>query len=128
LIIKPERKERDMKNTLRSLLMTGVIALCAAAGLSSAKADVIRVAVVTADSQADYDNNAALVPGFAALLKKSAKAVYAGTDASHMAITTTSVWASEADLAALTGSAEWKAMAEKLKAKSYTIGVFQLTP
>src|SRR5271169_6090685 len=119
-----------MSKVVRSALMAGTFAVCVAASLTAARAEVIRVAVVTAGSATDYQSNAALVPAFAALLKKGSgvKAVYAGTDAANMSITTTSVWANEADIAAVTGSAERKAEADKLKSKSYTIGVFQLAP
>ena len=83
--------------------------------------------MVVADSQADYDNNAALLDTFSALLKKgNAKAVYVGSDPGKMTITTTSVWANEGDVSALTGSADWKAAAGKLKAKTYNSEVFQL--
>ena len=40
--------------------------------MTAAKADVIRVAIVVADSQADYTSNAGLVSNFEALLKKAA--------------------------------------------------------
>jgi hypothetical protein len=114
----------------RGALTASAFALCAAAGMTSAKADVIRVAIVVADSQADYTANAALVPAFEALLKKGAgnKAVYAGTDASKMSITTTSVFGTAAQATDATSSPEWKAEAAKLKAKSYVIEVFELTP
>jgi len=113
---------------VRGLLLAAAVALGSFGGLTAAKADVIRVAVVVADNQADYDNNAALLPTFAALLKKGAKAVYVGSDAAKMTITTTSVWASEADIAAVTGTDDWKAAAGKLKAKTYVPEVFQLVP
>jgi hypothetical protein len=100
------------------------------ASLTSANADVIRIAVVSADSKADFDNNAALVATFEALLRKGAgvKGVYAGTDAEKMSITTTSVWGSASDVAAVTDSADWKAAAGKLKAKTYTTEIFELAP
>jgi hypothetical protein len=100
------------------------------AGVTTANADVIRVAVVTADSKADYDNNAALVATFEALLKKGAgvKGVYAGTDAEKMSITTTSVWGSASEVEAVTSTADWKAAAAKLKAKTYNTEIFELAP
>src|SRR5271165_6917154 len=73
--------------------------------------------------------HAALLPTFADLLKKGgAKAVVVGADAEHMAIATTSVWGSAADIAKLTGSDDWKAAAGKLKRKSYTTEVFEVAP
>jgi hypothetical protein len=100
------------------------------ASLTTANADVIRIAVVTAENKADYDNNAALVASFEALLKKGAgvKGVYAGTDAEKMSITTTSVWGAASDVEAVTGSADWKATAAKLKAKTYNTEIFELAP
>jgi len=119
-----------MKNMLRNVLTAGTIGLCTIAAHTAAKADVLRIAVVVADSAADYANNAALLPTFAALLKKGAgvKEVYVGTDAAKMTIATTSVWANESDIAAVTGSAEWKAAAGKLKSKPFTPEVLQITP
>jgi hypothetical protein len=116
-----------MHNTFRTLILAG-IAVCSAAVAPTARADVIRIAVVVAESKADYDNNAALVPTFAALLKKGAKAVYAGTDAAKMSITTTSVWSNEAAIAAVVGGDDWKAAAAKLKGKPYTAEVFEIVP
>ena len=43
-----------------------------------------------------------------------------------MSTTTSSVWASEADIVAVTGSADWKAVVAKLKSKPITPEVFQL--
>jgi len=98
-------------------------------GITSARADVLRVAIVTADSAADYASNAALLPTFAALLTKGGgKDVIAGTDAAKMTIVSSSVWPSEAAVMAVTGSADWKAEAAKLKSKSYVIEIFQVTP
>ncbi|MGD0102441.1 MAG: hypothetical protein ABSC06_00210 [Rhodopila sp.] len=119
-----------MKNMLRNVLTAGAIGLCTIAGHTAAQAEVIRVAVVVADNAADYANNAALLPTFAALLRKGTgvKDVYVGSDAAKMTIATTSVWANESDIASVTGSAEWKAAAGKLKSKPYTPEVFQITP
>ena len=115
-----------MKKMFSSVLM-GAFAVCTVAGFTAAKADVIRVAIAVADSQADYESNAALLPTFAELFKKGkAKAEYVGTDAAKMTIMSTSVWASEADVTAVTGSADWKAAAGKLKAKTYNTEVFEL--
>jgi hypothetical protein len=98
--------------------------------LSAANADVLRVAVVAADSKADYDNNVALLPAFAALLKKGAgvKGVFAGTDPDKMSITTSSAWSAASDVSAVTDSADWKALAAKLKVKTYNTEIFELAP
>jgi len=118
-----------MTNMLRSVLTVGALALSTAAGLTAAKADVVRVAIVMADSAADYAANAAMAPTFVAMLKKGgAKDVVGGTDEAKMAIMTTSVWPDEAAITAVTGSADWKAEAAKLKAKSYVIEVFKIAP
>jgi len=118
-----------MRNMLRSALIAGAFTLCTAAGLAAAKADVVRVAIVVADSAADYTSNAATAPTFVAMLKKGgAKDVVAGTDEAKMTIVTISVWPSEAAITAVTGSADWKAEAAKLKAKSYVTEVFQIVP
>lgn len=119
-----------MKSTFGSALTAGALALGLIAGLTPAKADVFRTAIAVAENQADYENNVALLPTFAELLKKGTgvKAVYAGTDAAKLTVTTTSVWANEADVASVTGTAEWKAAAAKIKAKSYAGEVFQLIP
>ena len=117
-----------MYNTVRAAILAGAAAFCVA-GATAARADVIRVAIVMADSAADNAANAAMIPAFTAMLTKGgAKDVMGGTDAGKMAIVTTSVWPNEAAIAAVTGSADWKAEAAKLKAKSYVINVFELTP
>jgi hypothetical protein len=115
---------------LRNCLAPAALICCTLAGATTAKADIIRIALVVADNQADYANNAALVPTFAALLKKSPaiKATHSGTDAAKLTITTTSVWASEADLKSVTDTAEWKATAGKLKYKTYNAEVFEVVP
>ena len=51
-----------MRNMLRSVLTAAAFALCTIAGLTAAKAEVLRIAVVAADNAADYANNAALAP------------------------------------------------------------------
>jgi hypothetical protein len=116
-----------MTNLFRAAILAGAAVFCVA-GVNAARADVLRVAIVIADSAADNTANAALLPDFASLLTKGgAKDVLAGTDAGKMAIVTTSVWANEAAIAAVTGSDAWKAEAAKLKAKSYVINVFELS-
>jgi hypothetical protein len=117
-----------MKSMLRGVLAAAAFVLCAAAGLTAAKADVIRVALVVADKQADYDSNVALAPTFDALLKKAAgvKTAYVGTDAGKLTIMSSSVWPDEAAIKALTDSADWKAAAGKLKYKTYTVEIFQI--
>ncbi len=117
-----------MNISLRSAILAGAAVFCLA-GANAARADVLRVAIVIADSAADNTANAALLPGFASMLSKGgAKDVMAGVDSGKMAIVTTSVFPSEAAIAAVTGSDAWKAEAAKLKAKSYVINVFQITP
>ncbi len=98
--------------------------------VAAARADVIRVATVVAENQADFANNAALVPTFAGLLKKApaVKATWSGTDAAKLTIITTSVWAQESDIKSLTDTADWKAAAGKLKYKTYTAEIFQVVP
>ena len=83
-----------MKSMLRGVLAAGVFVLCAAAGLTAAKADVIRIALVVSDNKADYDSNAAMAATFDALLKKAAgvKTAYVGVDAVDMTIMSASVW------------------------------------
>ncbi len=113
----------------KSALAFGFAAAVGAAAISVAKADVLRVAIVEADNEADFKSNAALLPTLADLLKKlGAKSVVAGTDAEHMAIATSTVWGSAADIAKVAGSDEWKAAAGKLKRKSYTTEVFEVAP
>jgi len=67
-----------MRNTLRNIVIAGAVALSSAAGLTAAKADVIRIAIVAAGSQADYDSNLPFTDTFKDLLKKGkgVKAVY----------------------------------------------------
>jgi hypothetical protein len=117
-----------MKHALRAALAFGAIAVCVAAAPTAARADVIRIALVTADSPADFDNNAALLPEYSALLKKGAgvKEVAVFADAAKLLIGTSSVWASEADVKAITESAEWKAVVAKQKAKTLNIGIYQV--
>jgi hypothetical protein len=117
-----------MKNMLRGVLAAGAFVLCAAAGLTAAKADVIRVALVVAGNPADYASNAAMAPAFDALLKKAAgvKTAYVGVDMANLTIMSASVWPDEATAKALTDSADWKAAAGKLKYKIYTVEFFQI--
>jgi hypothetical protein len=114
-----------MQRFMKIAAIGGVIA--AGIGVTAARADMIRDAIVIADNKGDYDANKALLPTFADLLKKGgAKAVYVGSDDAKMAITSTSVWGSQAEIDAVTGTADWKAAAGKLKYKTYTPEVFQL--
>ncbi|MFL5251785.1 MAG: hypothetical protein ACJ8AI_02635 [Rhodopila sp.] len=118
-----------MRNMFKQAVTLAAFGVCTIAGLAVAKADVIRVALVVAENQADYENNVALVPTFANLLKKGpVKATYSGTDPAKHTIVTTSVWASEADIKTVTDTSEWKASAGKLKYKAYTAEVFQVAP
>ena len=118
-----------MSNMIKSALMLGFAAAVGLAAPTVVRADILRVAVVEAESDADYTNNVALLPALADILKKGgAKSVTVGTDAEHKSIATSTVWASAADLAKVAGSDEWKAEAGKLKRKSYTTEVFQVAP
>jgi hypothetical protein len=119
-----------MRTVLRNVLIAGAFALCTLAGITAADAEVLRIAVVVADNAADYANNAALAPTFAALLKKGTgvKDVHVGTDAAKMSIASSSVWANEADISSVTGTADWKAAVGKLKSKPFTPEVFQIAP
>ncbi len=119
-----------MRNVFRCALPLAALACYSVAGGPAANADVIRIATVVAENQADYTNNAGLVPTFVALLKKSSavKATFSGTDAGKLTITTTSVWPDEAAIKTLTDTADWKAAAGKLKYKTYTAEVFQVVP
>ena len=113
----------------KSALAIGFAAALGAASFSAARADVLRVAIVEAESDADYASNVALLPTFVDLMKKGgAKAVTVGGDAAKKSIGTSSVWGSAADIAKLTGSDDWKAAAGKLKRKSYTAEVFEVAP
>ncbi len=113
----------------KSALALGIAAAVGAMTLSLARADILRVAIVEAENDADFKSNAALLPTLAELLKKGgAKSVTVGTDAEHKAIGTSTVWASPADLAKVTGSDAWKAEAAKLKRKAYTAEVFEVAP
>src|SRR5271166_1448119 len=111
-------------------LILAACAGCSVAGMTAARADVIRVAIVVAENQADYASNAALVPTFEALLKKATdiKAAYSDTDAEKLTIVTTSVWPNEADIKSVTDTADWKAAAAKLKHKIYSVEIFQVVP
>ncbi len=119
-----------MSNMLRGVLTAGALALSGFAGLTAAKADVIRIFIAVAANAADHEDNAALLPTGAALLKKGTgnKAVYVGTDAAKMTVSTISVWANEADISTVTNSADWKAMSAKHKYKTVTVQVFQMVP
>jgi hypothetical protein len=119
-----------MRNVFRYAIPLAVLACYSAAGAPAARADVIRVATVVAENQADFASNAALVPTFVELLKKAPaiKATYSGTDAAKLTIVTTSVWAQESDIKSVTDTAEWKATAAKLKYKTYTAEILQAVP
>jgi hypothetical protein len=118
-----------MRDLVRRVLMAGTFALFAVAGPGAAKADVLRIAIATADNQADYDHNAATVATAKALLLKGTgvKAVYVLQDPAKMTVASVSVWPSEADIHSVTDSADWKSMvAGKLKYKTYTVEVFEV--
>ena len=118
-----------MSYLMKSVLIIGCTAAVGAAAITVARADVMRIAIVEADNEDDFKSNVALLPTFADLLKKGgAKAVTVGSDAEHKSIATSSVWGSAADLAKVTGSDEWKAVAGKLKRKSYATEVFEVAP
>ena len=113
----------------KSAMLFGLAAALGAAPMSAVRADVLRVAIVEADNDADFSSNVALLPTFVDLMKKGgAKSVTVGSDAAKKSIGTSSVWGSAADIAKLTGSDDWKAAAGKLKRKSYTAEVFEVAP
>jgi hypothetical protein len=126
--------ERHMRNMLRNVLTAGAFALCTIAGLTPVKAEVLRIVLVVADNATDYATNVALLPTLTALLKKGTgvKDVHVGTDAAKMSIATSSVWADEADISSVTGTADWKAATDKLSKPiaPYRVitEVFQITP
>jgi hypothetical protein len=117
-----------MANALRSILAAGALVVCTVAGLTAAKADAIRIALVTAENQADFDNNAALLPTYESLLKagKGVKSVTVFSNPAKLTIGTASLWESADDVAAVTGSADWKATVAKQKAKTYNIDIYQV--
>jgi hypothetical protein len=114
-----------MKIMFRYALLAGAFML---GTLTVAYADVLRIAVVVAESEADYTNNAKLVPTFEALLKKGTgvKDVHVGMDPSKMTIASSSVWPSADAIKSVTDTAEWKATVGKLKSKPFTPEVLQL--
>jgi hypothetical protein len=64
---------------------------------------------------------------FADLYKKGgATAVYVGQDAVHLTWAVFSVLPSEAEIAKVTGSPEWKAAVAKLKYNAINVEVFEL--
>jgi hypothetical protein len=119
-----------MVKTASSILTASAVALCMVGSLPAARADVLRIAVVVADNEADYANNAALAPTFEALLKKGTgvKDVHVGVDPAKMTIASSSVWPNADDIRSVTDTSEWKATVGKLKAKPFTPEVFQITP
>ncbi len=123
-----------MRNILGNVLTAGAFALCTVAGLTPVKAEVLRIVLVVADNATNYATNVALLPTLTALLKKGTgvKDVHVGTDAAKMSIATSSVWANETDISSVTGSADWKAAADKLSKPiaPYRVftEVFQITP
>jgi hypothetical protein len=123
-----------MRNMLRNVLTAGAFALCTVAGLTPVKAEVLRIVLVVADNATDYATNVALLPTLTSLLKKGTgvKDVHVGTDAAKMSIATSSVWADEADISSVTGTADWKAATDKLSKPiaPYRVitEVFQISP
>ena len=118
-----------MRNAIRSVVIAGLFAFCTIAGLTAAKADVVRIAIVTADNQADFDKNNAMSETAKALLMKGngVKAVYILADPAKLTVASVSVWPSEADIHSVTDSAEWKSkIGGTLKFKTYTVEVFEL--
>jgi hypothetical protein len=138
-LARPQGEKKFDIQTIEEKTMYGFVRIAAVAfalagamemSVATVNADVLRIAVVSADNKADYDNNVALLPGFAALLKKGSgvKGVFVGADPDKMSITTSSAWGSATDVSAVTDSADWKALAAKLKAKTYTTEVFEIVP
>lgn len=113
-----------MKN-IRNALLVGVVMFGTA---SVAHADVVRLAIVIADNQADYENNAKLVPMFETLLSKGTgvKDVHVGMDPALRVIGSTSVWPNVEDVKSVTDTDEWKATVAKLKAKPYVPVILQI--
>jgi hypothetical protein len=113
--------------SLIPLIMAG--ALASSAVVSTAKADVMRIAIVAAASQADDAVNVAMMSTFSDMYKSGgASTVYVGHDAEHMSIASFSVWPDRAALTKVTGAAGWKAAVEKLKYKTLKIEVFDIAP
>jgi hypothetical protein len=123
-----------MRNMLRNISTAGAFALCTVAGLTPVNAEVLRIVLVVADNATDFANNVALLPTLTALLKKGkgVKDIHVGTDAAKMSIATSSVWADEADISSVTGTADWKAATGKLSKPTapyrVIVEVFQITP
>lgn len=117
-----------MKNAVRSLLMAGVATLCIGAGVTTAQADVIRIGVVVVDNKADWDANTAATPKVMAMLKqaKGVKAVYSIEDPEKMTVGTVSVFETEAEVLAVTGSDAWKAVLGPLKSKSRDVQILKV--
>jgi uncharacterized lipoprotein NlpE involved in copper resistance len=117
-----------MRNAIGSVMIAGIFAFCTIAGLTAAKADVVRIAIVTADNQADFDKNNAMSETAKALLMKGngVKAVYILADPAKLTVASVSVWPSEADVHSVTDTANWKSFAGTLKSKTYTVEVFEL--
>jgi hypothetical protein len=117
-----------MRNITRNILIAGAFAFCAAASLTAAKADVVRIALVVAGSQADYDSNASISPVAQELLKKGkgVKTIYMINDPAKLTRGSVSVWDNEADATTATSTAEWKALMGKMKSKSYTIEILEI--
>ena len=117
-----------MKTLMKALMAAGTVAICAAAGPTAANADVIRIGVVVVDNKADWDANTAATPKVLALLKqaKGVKAVYSIEDPEKMTVGTVSVFGTEAEVAAVTDSAEWKAVLGPLNSKSRSVQILKV--
>jgi hypothetical protein len=90
-----------MGNITRNILIAAALAFCTAS-VTAARADVVRIALSAAASQADYDSNAPISPAAEELLKKAKglKAIYMINDAAKMTRGSVSVWDNEADTTA----------------------------
>jgi hypothetical protein len=111
--------------TLGSLILAGTLAISGT--VTTANADVMRIAIAVADNKADYDANVGMTAIFADLYRKAgATSVYVGTDAENLSWASFSVWHSEADIDRLTNSPAWKAEFAKLKYENVRVEVFQL--
>ena len=117
-------EELSMQKTLAALLIAGSLAVPGA--LATAKADVLRLAIVIAPDQAAYENNVGLTSTYEELYKKGGgTSCTVGSDPTHLAIASSCLFPNEAAIAAMTALPEWKAAYAKLKPQMVIIEVLQ---